>query len=80
MPPGTRRDDPHPGGSRFVAYALAVTSGVPVLHPEREPMDGLALATKAIEIVGLIAATHLLLLLLLRDRPVALLTTERTLT
>jgi hypothetical protein len=60
----------------IAAYALAVTSGVPVLHPEVEPVDGLALATKAMEIVGLLAATHLLL----RDRPVALLTTERTLT
>jgi hypothetical protein len=57
------------------AYALAVTSGVPVLHPEVEPVNALALATKAIEIVGLIAAAHVLL----RDRPVALLTTERTL-
>jgi hypothetical protein len=60
----------------IAAYALAVTSGVPVLHPEVEPVNGLALATKAIEIVGLIAATHLLL----RDHPAGLLTTERTLT
>ena len=58
------------------AYDLAVTSGVPALHPEVEPVNGLALVTKAIELVGLLAATHLLL----RDRPVALLTTERTLT
>jgi len=60
----------------IAAYALAVTSGVPVLHPEVEAVNGLALATKSIEIVGLIAAAHLVL----RDRPVALLTTERTLT
>ena len=60
----------------IAAYAVAVTSGVPVLHPEIEPVDGLALATKAIEIVGLVAATHLLLC----DSPVALHTTERTLT
>ena len=60
----------------IAAYALVITSGVPVLHPEVEPVDGLALVTKAIEIVGLVAATHLLL----RDRPVALFTTERTLT
>ena len=62
-------------GGLIAAYALAVTSGVPVLHPEVEPVNGLALATKAIEIVGLIAAVHVLV----RDRPVALLTTERTL-
>ena len=32
-----------------VSYALAVTSGLPLLHPEPEPVDGLALATKAID-------------------------------
>jgi drug/metabolite transporter (DMT)-like permease len=42
------------------SYALAVTSGVPVLHPEPEPVDGLALVTKAIEVVGLAAASSLL--------------------
>ena len=40
----------------LVSYALAVTAGVPVLHPEKEAVDGLALFTKAIEIVGLLAA------------------------
>jgi hypothetical protein len=44
----------------LVSYALAVTTGLPVLHPEPEPVDGLALATKAIETVGLLAATSLL--------------------
>lgn len=39
----------------LVSYALATTTGVPVLHPESEPVDGLALATKAIEAVGLLA-------------------------
>jgi len=38
------------------AYALAVTTGLPLLHGEPEPVDGLALATKAIEAVGLLAA------------------------
>ena len=42
-----------------VAYALATTVGVPLLHPEPEPADGLGLATKAIELVGLAAALHL---------------------
>jgi hypothetical protein len=41
----------------LVSYALAVTTGVPLLHPDPEPVDGLALATKAIEAVGLIAAS-----------------------
>jgi len=38
------------------SYALAVTTGVPLLHPDVEPVDGLALATKTIEAVGLLAA------------------------
>ena len=50
----------------LVSYALAITTGVPVLHPDRESVDGLALATKAIEVAGLLAATSLL------RRPVAL--------
>jgi len=43
----------------LVAYALVLAVGVPVLHPDREPADGLALATKAIELVGLVAAVGL---------------------
>ena len=38
------------------AYALATTTGLPLLHPDPEPLDGLALATKAIEAVGLLVA------------------------
>ena len=44
----------------LASYALAITTGVPVLHPHPETVEGLALATKAIEIVGLLAATSLL--------------------
>jgi hypothetical protein len=44
----------------IASYALAVTTGLPVLHPDPEPVDGLALATNAIETVGLLAATSLL--------------------
>jgi hypothetical protein len=47
-------------GGLLGSYALAVTTGLPVLHPDPEPVDGLALATKAIETVGLLAATSLL--------------------
>ena len=43
------------------AYALAITVGVPVLHPDPEPADGLGLVTKAIELVGLAAALQLTL-------------------
>ena len=43
----------------LVSYALAVTTGVPLLHPEVEPVEGLALATKAIEAIGLLAAVSL---------------------
>jgi hypothetical protein len=42
------------------AYALAITTGVPLLHPDREPLDGLAFATKAVEAGGLVAAIRLL--------------------
>ena len=42
------------------SYALATTTGLPVLHPDPEPVDGLALATKAIESIGLFAAASLL--------------------
>ncbi len=42
------------------AYVLATTTGLPLLHPEPEPLDGLALATKAIESVGLGVAVALL--------------------
>jgi hypothetical protein len=44
----------------LAAYGLAITTGVPALHPEAEPVDGLALATKAFEGVGLTTALNLL--------------------
>ncbi len=43
------------------SYALAITSGLPLLHPQPEPVDRLALVTKGVEAVGLLAAAHLLL-------------------
>lgn len=45
----------------LVSYGLAITTGVPILHPDVEPVDGLALFTKAVEIAGLVAAADLLL-------------------
>ena len=44
----------------ILSYALVLTTGVPVLHPQVEPLDGLALATKLVEAVGTLAALHLL--------------------
>ncbi len=44
----------------LVSYALAITTGVPLLHPDVEPVEGLALVTKAIEGVGLLVGLHLL--------------------
>jgi hypothetical protein len=44
----------------IVSYALVVTTGVPVLHPEPEAIDGLALFTKAVEIAGLVVTASLL--------------------
>ena len=40
----------------IASYALVLTTGVPVLHPEPEAVDGLALFTKAVEAVGLVLA------------------------
>jgi hypothetical protein len=44
----------------LAGYALATTIGIPLLHPEPESIDGLALATKAIEALGLLAALHVI--------------------
>jgi len=44
----------------IVSYALAVTTGVPGLHPEVEPVEGLAVFTKLVELAGLLAAADLL--------------------
>jgi hypothetical protein len=41
------------------SYVLATTAGLPLLHPQPEPVDGLALVTKAFEAVGLVAAMSL---------------------
>lgn len=43
----------------IASYALAVTTGVPVLHPGVEAVDGLALVTKAVEVAGLLTAVSL---------------------
>jgi hypothetical protein len=38
----------------IVSYVLAITTGVPVLHPEVEEVEALAVCTKLIEAVGLV--------------------------
>jgi CHASE2 domain-containing sensor protein len=43
----------------IASYALAVITGVPLLHPHPEPVEGLALFTKAVELLRLLAAAHL---------------------
>jgi hypothetical protein len=43
----------------IAGYALAITTGVPVLHPDVEVVDGLAVFTKAVEALGLITAVSL---------------------
>jgi CHASE2 domain-containing sensor protein len=40
----------------IASYGLATTTGIPILHPEPEAVDGLALFTKAIEVIGLLVA------------------------
>jgi hypothetical protein len=47
-------------GGLLASYALATTTGLPVLHPDPEPVDGLALVTKGMEAAGLLAASGLL--------------------
>lgn len=44
----------------IASYALAVTSGLPLLHPDPEPVTDLAVATKLVEVVGLAVALDLL--------------------
>ncbi len=44
----------------IAAYGLAVTTGAPVLHPDQEPIESVALATKLVEAAGLLAAASLL--------------------
>ena len=38
------------------SYVLAVTTGIPAVHPDVDPVEGLALATKAVEVAGLVLA------------------------
>lgn len=44
----------------IASYALVVAGGLPVLHPEQEAVDGLALATKAVEALGLVGVASVL--------------------
>jgi hypothetical protein len=44
----------------IAGYVLVLTTGVPVLHPEIETVDGLALFTKAVEAIGLLTVAGLI--------------------
>jgi len=44
----------------IASYAVVITTGFPVLHPEPEAVDGLALFTKGVEATGFVAAAGLL--------------------
>jgi hypothetical protein len=46
--------------SLIASYAFVITSGVPILHPEPEAIDELALFTKTVEAIGLAVAASLL--------------------
>ena len=43
----------------IASYGLAITTGVPLLHPDVEAVDGLALFTKVVEGIGAVAAATL---------------------
>jgi hypothetical protein len=44
----------------IVSYAAATTTGLPVVHPEREQIEVVGAATKLIEAAGVVAAALLL--------------------
>jgi hypothetical protein len=44
----------------LVAYVFAITTGVPILQPEPEPVELVAVLTKVVELGGLVAAVALL--------------------
>ena len=56
----------------IVSYVLVLAYGLPVLHPEREPVEALAVWTKVIEAAGLVVAAGCL------RRPAVLLAAQVT--
>jgi hypothetical protein len=55
-----------------VAYVVASSSGIPVLHPDVDPVDTLGVSTKAVEVLGLGLAASLRVPVRGRTIPVAL--------
>ena len=47
-------------GGLLVSYVLAATTGIPLLHPDGEPVDGIAIDTKLVELAGLALAALML--------------------
>ena len=75
LTPEHLREEPAAGAvlaGLLVLYAVAVTTGVPLLHPDVEPADGLGLVTKAVELVGLLAVVRLALPVRSAGRPIRL--------
>jgi hypothetical protein len=60
----------------LLSYALVLTSGVPLLHPEPEGVDALALLTKAVEVIGLAVALDLIRSRRIAQLPFSLTRTE----
>lgn len=54
------------------SYAAAATSGIPILHPEVDPVDTVAVLTKAVELLGVALAIGLRAPVRGRTIPVAL--------
>jgi hypothetical protein len=44
----------------IASYALVLTTGFPVLHPDAEAVEAVAVSTKAIEAIGLVLVASLL--------------------
>lgn len=44
----------------IAGYVMATTTGVPLLHPEPEQVETIAVLTKLVEGVGLVVALHVL--------------------
>jgi hypothetical protein len=42
----------------IVVYVPVIATGLPILHPDQEPVEALALCTKAIEAIGLVVAAR----------------------
>jgi hypothetical protein len=56
----------------IVSYAIATATGIPILHPEVDPVDSVGVLSKAVELLGLSLACRLRGPVQARTIPVAL--------